>query len=780
MSRKKKISKEEAKLKKQEYDRKRREKMKADPVTLEILREKERIKYLKKKEKGQVKPISAMSSRERRQKKKNWKKNSQTYRDKTVKVRKNLARLLDETPPPSPELMQNNDELRNLAVDRRRQQLRRRRGILYAKISRLQESLKQEIRRKERYRKRCQRQNKNNQTSPEAKVSALLKNVQVPKIVKKKLLLSEVIIKQLKDKYSNLKKHREKKKYYEIVKPDLLKKHKLLSLSKQFFKHDCYKKSVSRKVSAKLMKVKKDVQDFLEKDESSRMCPGKKDFVKLKGQVKQKRLLCDTMKNLHNKFLTTVEYKISLTTFCRFRPFWVTWANIKDRNTCKCVIHANVQRMIMKLHENKVLPCCNLTKFLTMKTCNVYSTKCLLRECEGCANKMVEYYLPQPNRIVTYEQWMYETVSYEKNGKMKTVRKPILKAIKVSLRSLVLQLENTLPLFFKHVATIAHQYQTISELKKTLADNEVLIHIDFSENYCCKYNEEIQAVHFGGARQQVTLHTGVLYLREKDSEKDTVKPYTFCSLSENNRHDAMAVWAHLLPVFEWLKNHNPNIHRIHMLSDSPVNQYKNKFMFHLVYHHINDLYPGATFFAWNYSEPGHGKGAPDGVGGTLKRTADKAVAEGKDIVNLKSLKEILLARCSSIKLFEVTTANIAKIEDLVKQSTIIAAFRGTQKIRQFVFSNDVLEFKSLSCCQCAEKCKHFHMGYYKSSKRCIEKPKSFELKTQNKSYDDGHSSNDIICTDSNITYNIGDYVLIKWDENVYPGEIISQFLRKAL
>lgn len=425
MSRKKKISIEEAKFKKQEYDRKRRAKMKADPVILEILREKERIKYLKKKEKGQVKPISVMSSRERRQKRKHWKKNSQTYRDKTVKVRKNLARLLDETPPPSPGPMQNNDELRDLAVNRRRQQLRRRRGILYAKISRLQERLKQEIRRKERYRKRCQRQNKNSQASPEAKVSALLKNVQVPDFVKKKLLLSEVIIKQLKDRYSNLKKHSEKKKYYEIVKPDLLKKHKLLSLSKQFFKHDSYKKSVSRKVSAKFIKVKKDVQDFLEKDESSRMCPGKKDFVRSKGQVKQKHLLCDTMKNLHNKFLTTVEYKISLTSFCRFRPFWVTWANVKDRDTCKCVIHANFQRMIMKLHENRVLPCCNLTKFLSMKTCDVYSTKCLLRECEDCANKMVEYYLPQPNRIVTYEQWMYETISYENNGKMKIVRKPI-------------------------------------------------------------------------------------------------------------------------------------------------------------------------------------------------------------------------------------------------------------------------------------------------------------------------------------------------------------------
>lgn len=69
------------------------------------------------------------------------------------------------------------------------------------------------------------------------------------------------------------------------------------------------------------------------------------------------------------------------------------------------------------------------------------------------------------------------------------------------------------------------------------------------------------------------------------------------------------------------------------------------------------------------------------------------------------------------------------------------------------------------------------MVYYKSSK---PKSKSCELKTRNKSYDDGHSSNDVICTDSNITYNIGEYVLIKWNENVYPGEIISVFEESAL
>lgn len=80
-----------------------------------------------------------------------------------------------------------------------------------------------------------------------------------------------------------------------MMKPDLLKKHKLLNLARPFFRHETYKRAGCRKLDAKAMKVKQDITDFLEKDENSRMCPGKKDYIRHKGQVKQKRLLCDTM-----------------------------------------------------------------------------------------------------------------------------------------------------------------------------------------------------------------------------------------------------------------------------------------------------------------------------------------------------------------------------------------------------------------------------------------------------------------------------------------------------
>lgn len=49
MAKRKKLSDAEAKLKKKEYDKRRREKMKSCPASLRKLREEERLKYLKKR-----------------------------------------------------------------------------------------------------------------------------------------------------------------------------------------------------------------------------------------------------------------------------------------------------------------------------------------------------------------------------------------------------------------------------------------------------------------------------------------------------------------------------------------------------------------------------------------------------------------------------------------------------------------------------------------------------------------------------------------------------------
>ncbi|KAG5882197.1 hypothetical protein JTB14_010645 [Gonioctena quinquepunctata] len=78
---------------------------------------------------------------------------------------------------------------------------------------------------------------------------------------------------------------------------------------------------------------------------------------------------------------------------------------------------------------------------------------------------------------------------------------------------------------------------------------------------------------------------------------------------------------------------------------------------------------GINNFTLDYSEPGHGKGAPDGVGGTLKRSADQAVAEGKDVTDLNVLKNVLSSKCPSIMLIEVGTGKIEPIASLEHHSS---------------------------------------------------------------------------------------------------------------
>ena len=70
--------KKKPRLQKREYDRKRTEEMKKNLVKLQLMREKERKKYLRKREKGvtAAKLVGQMSDREVRNIRRGWKKRS--------------------------------------------------------------------------------------------------------------------------------------------------------------------------------------------------------------------------------------------------------------------------------------------------------------------------------------------------------------------------------------------------------------------------------------------------------------------------------------------------------------------------------------------------------------------------------------------------------------------------------------------------------------------------------------------------------------------------------
>lgn len=227
------------------------------------------------------------------------------------------------------------------------------------------------------------------------------------------------------------------------------------------------------------------------------------------------------------------------------------------------------------------------------------------------------------------------------------------------LRDLIAKFEQELKEFKIHLFNISHQYQMYKNLKDSLESNEIILHCDFSENFTCKMHTEIQAVHFGASQFQISLHTSIVYQKNK-------KPQCYCTFSDSTNHSPEAIWAHLKPVLTHITRQSPEIDSIHIFSDGPTTQYRQKKNFFLFTTIIKDF---ALTGTWNFFEASHGKGAADGIGGSVKRLLDKKVSYGNDILDAESALTLLKDE-TSIKLFCIGEENIKCIQDEYRQTLL--------------------------------------------------------------------------------------------------------------
>ncbi|KAJ8877199.1 hypothetical protein PR048_021653 [Dryococelus australis] len=242
--------------------------------------------------------------------------------------------------------------------------------------------------------------------------------------------------------------------------------------------------------------------------------------------------------------------------------------------------------------------------------------------------------------------------------------------------------------------------------------NEAVIHIEFSENYNCKFADETQASYFGGSRKQVSFHTVVTYHHDKNSQLD--KPYTiqsFCTLSDCFDHSVHATCVHLKPILKTLPD---SVNTIHFCSDSPGTQYRNENMAMVLSQHFRHIFPNVQHFTWSYHEVGHGKGAPDGIGGICKRTTNNIVLQGKDIPDVATLIRVLKENIDKIRIEEFTKDD----KDQMKQKSNfkdIEAFICTMCVHQVVADaagTTVLHMRELSCLACSGECTHYGCGQH--------------------------------------------------------------------
>lgn len=120
-------------------------------------------------------------------------------------------------------------------------------------------------------------------------------------------------------------------------------------------------------------KTTKSVRQFFLKDDVSRLTTGKRETVTLRKVKIQRRLLSDSLLNLHKKYLSEHQ-QISYAFFCHQRPFWVVPPKERDRETCQCKTHENLQFMVDKLHKLGISNCQNLEEMFDSTVCSTSKT----------------------------------------------------------------------------------------------------------------------------------------------------------------------------------------------------------------------------------------------------------------------------------------------------------------------------------------------------------------------------------------------------------------------
>ncbi|KAL4009294.1 hypothetical protein ACER0C_003146 [Sarotherodon galilaeus] len=734
-----------------ERQRKYRERLKADPERRERYLQSECERWRKNVEAGKKKAINELSKREQRKKRKMWR--AAYHRSKERKdVLKNLS-----TPPQSPDQRDHPEQPSQPRPSRQRlvarKKYRTEKNKLKRQIAELQEKLEKERKSKEKYKKRCQR-SKNFSDSPQSKITQLTSHCPVNPQIKKTLLFHESLIEDIRNKYKKATKGRERQLIAKVAAGRIIKKYRLQKFAsdslrfsnKNFRHHDS------------LHFERKDQQAFYLRDDVSRMTTGTKQTLTKDKLKMQKRFLMDTIENIHRRFLAeNPDQMISYSLFCHLRPFWVVNPTLSERDTCMCKLHENLSFLAVKLRQLKLIETANIEELIEKVCCNSSSKSCMYGECVHCKDKTVRITSAYNSTATTsFTQWVTEEKKIDKKGEKATVKVTVKKSVEGTQEDLIELFQSFVKKFKMHHFNIKQQYAFCRELKNNMSGEEALIHVDFSENYSCKYSSQVQAVHFGASHQQATLHTGVLYVGGLS------EPVCFSTISPSRHKGPPAIWQHLNPVLDYLQGQHPQVSVLHFLSDGPCTQYKQRGNFYLFTTELDRR--RFKTGSWNFFEASHGKGAPDGVGGALKRAADMMVAKGDDIPDAEELLRALSKTNTSVKLFFVKREDVEEaMEKMPKQ---IPAVPGTMRIHQVVtVAPGELMVRDVSC-MCTTR-KQFNCKCFNT--KCFTFGQTIETAVS-QTGSGGNPEKEIQWESPEL---IGKWCILRYDDDLYPGIILN-------
>lgn len=431
-------------------------------------------------------------------------------------------------------------------------------------------------------------------------------------------------------------------------KVDYFKRYRMCSFASKFFgadRRNLFKKKKSRKSSKSFLAKKEIVFNFLNREDNAREMPGKNDKKKVGKDIKQKKVLTDSMRNLFFKFKSENPHvKIGLSSFCRMRPKNFSTAKYLSKNRCLCQKHQNMALLLKAARAAGLKVSKNPEEFN--------------REEQDVNFELIT------DTKVKVSQW--KRVEIKGKMKMKIIEEEISK------EDFIIFFMEHRKQFREHVTRMLIQYDAVRYTKENLPNNDILVQMDFAENYSCCNADEIQSAYFNPT--QVTLHPLVVYF--KDDITHNLLHKSFIVVSEDIGHNSGNVFTYLTKVMPMLKEIKPNLHTVHYWTDSPTSQYRNKSIFSVVAKHKSIF---GCFATWNYFECGHGKGPCDGLGGTSKRMADQAAKQGAKIQDAYDYFNWADKASKAIKYVLCTPSEVEKGKEWLDNISASEPLKGVRK-----------------------------------------------------------------------------------------------------
>lgn len=574
-----------------EKQKRYRAKRNADPARRAEFLQKERESWHKRK-----KLVNSLSEREKKRTRKIWKNSKANAR----KQRDEEQVMIDLTPPSTPvEPRSSPPSLLSPAIQPSRQHIRGRKirnqnkQAMRKELTKIKHNLAVQRTLTERFKKRWQREMRKNKLpdTPRTRTRNLVRHA-TSKVVRKSLEFHNVLVDSIKQRYMETKQERQRQLFARLLTGSLVRQYRMQKYAQETFgfsakrwryRHCSTENLFIRKKSSSLgVRLKERVVRYFTRDDVSRVIAGVRSTCTLRKDKQQKRLLNDSLQNLHAKYQAEFpNHTLSFALFCKLRPFYVVIPKESDRQTCLCKICENLKLVVDKLKALKCLSLdvVNVDQLLNAVTCDKTSEKCMHGGCSQCQEPHDHIPLKASvdlNEMTSWRTWKTVKENREIAKEMKQVTMTVKTTSEGTVSDLIGECSSLLLRYKKHAFNIHHQFAFSRKLQQNIKETECIIHVDFAENYIAKMESEIQSAHFGASKVQITLHTGIYYVGGPEK-----KATSFCSISDSLQHNPASIWAHLDQILDDIQKKHRQIDTIHFMSDGPTTQYRQKGNFFL-------------------------------------------------------------------------------------------------------------------------------------------------------------------------------------------------------